>query len=112
MVAAEARRGNRACRVAIPIRRDCSLLGSDRLAYRHHLPRGRWRGAKLRPCLGNLPALLEQIATPIGSLYLVGDRVSERHFGDFGREGGALGRPIAQARSEAMRRQIAAADAP
>ena len=61
-----------------------------------------------RPAFGQVPTLLEQIAAPVGGLDLVADSMGQRHLGNFERETGALGSPIAQARPETMHRQLTA----
>jgi hypothetical protein len=43
-----------------------------------------------------LPALPEQIAASVGGLDLVANRMRQRHLGNFEREAGALGSPIAK----------------
>src|SRR5215470_3145337 len=87
-----------------------------RAADRHHLCglalSGRWRGAEPRPSLHQLPALLEQIAAPVGGLDLVADGMGQRHLRDFGREAGALRGPIAERRSESVHSQFIAAHPP
>ena len=49
----------------------------------------------------DFPALFEHVATPLGRLHLVPDRMGESHLGDFARKRSALGRPIAERRAEA-----------
>ena len=60
-----------------------------------------------RPANHHLPPLLEQISTPIRGLDLIADRVRQRHLGDLTREVRSLRRLIAEARPEAVVREVA-----
>ena len=50
----------------------------------------------IRPGGEQLSSLGEQLRSPISALDLVADEMGETHFGDFAREAGLLGRPIAE----------------
>src|SRR5262245_4933898 len=71
-----------------------------------------WHGSsplpatKLRPCLHQLAALLEQVAASVCGLHRVGNGVRERHLGNLAREVRALGSPVAERRAQAMHRNV------
>src|SRR5262249_24298117 len=65
----------------------------------------------LRPGLHQLPALLEQIATAGSRFPPIPGPMRQSHLGNLVRKAGALGGPIAKARSEAVCRQITPAHA-
>jgi len=69
-------------------------------------------GAEGRPGCHQSPAALEQVGAVIGGDRLVAHGVRQRHFGNLGREVGALSRPIAEARPKSVRRHIAPAHPP
>src|SRR5215831_12610914 len=72
------------------------LSRCSRTSERNHLGGVRFElGAVRCPGVHQLAALVEQVATPVGGLHGVRDRVGERHLGNFTREVGALGGPIA-----------------
>ena len=73
-----------------------SSSGASRLPNRDDLAGPLRLSTVPRPGIKQLPALLEQIAAPIGRLHLVADGVRQRHFGDLAREVRPLGRPIAE----------------
>ena len=56
-----------------------------------------WR--EIGPCVHQPAPLVEQVATPIGRLDLVADRMRERHLDDFARKARALGGPVAETSS-------------
>jgi len=89
-------------------RREGILL---RRRERNHFAGRRRGGAVPRPCVHQLPALLEQITATVGSLDFVRDGMRQRHLGNFGREPGPFGRPITETRPEAVHRELAAAHA-
>src|SRR5882762_11880322 len=66
-------------------------------------------GAVLRPIRHQPPALLEQVAAPVGRLRLVADGVGERHLADLSGIGGALGRPVPEGRAKPMYGEVVAA---
>src|SRR6476469_6204778 len=80
----------------------CSRPGEfDHLA-RVRLDLGAVRG----PGIHQLAALVEQVATPVGRLHRIRDSVRERHLRYLAREGGALSRPVAEGRAEAVYRGV------
>src|SRR5262249_3177723 len=64
------------------------LLGCTQ---RDHGAGGGRRITESRPPIHEVAALIEQVATPIGGLYPVADRVGQRHFDNVVRNIGLLG---------------------
>src|SRR5882672_6620270 len=64
--------------------------------------------AVLRPIRHQPPALLEQVAAPVGRLRLVADGVGERHLAVLARIGRAFGRPVPEGRAEPMHGEVVA----
>jgi hypothetical protein len=62
--------------------------------------------AELRPGIHQPTALVEQIPPAVSRFDLVVDRVCDRHLDNFIREVGALSRPIAERRTEAVGRDL------
>src|SRR5262249_5136834 len=65
-----------------------------------------------RPCVHQLAALLEHVATPVRGFDLAPDDMRQRHLGNLAREVGARGYPVAEARPKAVCRQVAAPHPP
>ena len=85
-------------------RRGLSSLHPDRERHHHRATR-----ATLRPVAHQRPALVEEIAAPVGGLRLLFDGVRERHLDHLvGVSGGDLVRPIAEGAAEAVDADVGA----
>src|SRR6516164_11185845 len=77
----------------------------------HHCAGGRTLSVEVGPRIHEPSALLEHVAALVGGFGLVVEDMGECCLDELAREVGALGRPGLERRTEAARRQIAAAHA-
>ncbi len=68
--------------------------------------------AKGGPLLHEPAPFLKHVAAPVGRLHPVRERVRQGLLGDFARVGGGLGAPVAEARAQAVHREVAAPHPP